>query len=143
MRSIRKRSFLLFELLVSLTLIVLCIFPLIKPHVFMRKADWRNLEEIQLERVAQEAFCLLKQELYENKETSWNALHKGFQGKLSEKLTSRLGKIYTCNYEIKKIESTTKQSTKSGLVVEVLLHFNPSDHQKTFQRTLYIERHSA
>jgi hypothetical protein len=145
MPTIRKRSFLLFELLVSLALVLLCLFPLIKPHASMRKAASKQMEQMQMQRVAQTAFCTLKQMLYENKEHTWGDLMHGTEGKLAELFTiftgEKITKTLSCNYTIKQIDHSDK-TKKSGLVIEIALNFTPcTNDEYLYTRTLYLERH--
>lgn len=140
----QKRSFLLFELLVSLTLIVLCLFPLIKPHTSIRKEEQAFLYEMQLERLAQEAFCILKEDLYNNK-LSWNSLRKGCSGTLDHEFSLTTGakkiKHVSCNYIIQVIDHCEKKSNKNGLLLAVDLEFQLNDGlQHLYERTLYLEK---
>jgi hypothetical protein len=145
----KKRSFLLFELLISLALISLCLFPLIQPHAAMRKKEKCYLEEIQLERIAQNAFCILKQKLYENSEHAWDDLVKGTAGMLEESFQiingRESGKTYSCSYTIECIGSAPKPSfNKEGAVIVITLSFvAPQSDPSIFQRTLYLERVEA
>lgn len=142
-RSIRKRSFLLLELLISFALIMLCLFPLIKPHACMRQKDRLYLEQMQFERIAQEAFCQLKKKLYANKKHTWDDLRNGVSGDLSKKFTIQSGKsstkAYCCHYEIRELDHCNKYAPKrTGIVIEIDLNFSPGKHE--FKRTLYLER---
>jgi hypothetical protein len=147
MRSIQKRSFLLFELLVSLALIVFCLLPLIKPHASMRKVDQERLAVMQMERIAQEAFCALKRELYENKRHTWEELKDVAEGELGPfKLTTGVESTKTimCDYTITKFDLCNKKSQKkSGLVVDICLRFKSFDETREFQRTLYLEERES
>ena len=144
-QAIRKRSFLLFELLISLTLIALCLFPLIKPHVAMRKSQLENLISMQLEQVNQEAFCLFKEELYQNKGPSWENLYKGTEGILNKEFDIYTGKDsvvpLTCEYKVSYLDSVNKISTSTkALVVKVDLIFrSPHSTFDPFSHTLYLE----
>lgn len=149
-RSIRKRSFLLFELLISLTLITMCFFPLIKSHFFVRLASLNQLKEMQLERGAQAAFCELKTKLYEKKHSWKQLLDQEASGELSP-FTAYTGKnkclSYSCRYTISlppfPIANKPTQN-KIGLVICVDFVFtHPQSKEFTFQRTLYLERITA
>lgn len=126
-RSIRKRSFLLFELLISLALIVLCLFPLVKSQALMRREERKNLEQMQSEQLAQVAFCKLKEDLYENKAHTWDEL-----------MTQAEGIIADCTYIISLLEYTNK-TEKEGLVVSIVFTIGDSE----VQRSLYLERRNA
>ncbi len=139
MSPIRKRSFLLFELIISLALITLCLFPLIQTHAQLRKQNQKEIETIQVEQLAQEAFCYLKEKLYEH-EIPWKKIKKEIRGTLDKDFTCWLGpkmaKKLTCNYRFEKIERRSKHGS-SGLVIQIELEFLPI--KTKFHRTLFIQ----
>lgn len=121
--SIQKRSFQLFELLISLVLISLCLFPMIKTHALMRKEERKQLEQVLLEKASQDAFCLIKEKLYENKGHSWEELMAGTVGELGL-ITPRSNgvgaKQVFCNYQIKALDHVNKKNpNREGLIIEV------------------------
>ncbi len=147
-RRTRKRSFLLFELLVSMALITLCLFPLVKPLAAMRRADRSYLENIQLERAAQNAFCLIKAKLYENKFHSWNQLGSSTSGELPDPfhivMSKDLYRTYHCSYTIKRPFKDSKKPKlhKVGRVITIAINLQ-TDSKKdpiVFNRTLYLEK---
>lgn len=149
-RSIRKRSFLLFELLISLTLITLCFVPLVKSQFLVRLATLNQLQEMQLERAAQAAFCELKTKLYE-KEHDWKALIEQNPSGVLSQYQICTGKnnfvSYACRYTISHplfaIANKPSQN-KVGLIIDVdLLFISPQDKKFSFRRTLYLERLTA
>lgn len=148
-RTTRKRSFLLFELLVSLTLIAMCILPLIKPHVAMQKKRLESLFAVQYEAFNQEAFCRFKKMLYENQGPSFEQLVKGCKGDIEGTFTLYTGKEsfrkVACHYEVTKIDTSNKTSKRiKALVMRVDLTFNPpllwDKKEKVFKHTLYVEQ---
>lgn len=72
----RKRSFLLIELIISLFLITLCLFPLFKPFLNMQRFEMQKRKEIAAFREDRERFCKAKEDLFEHK-YSWKELQKG------------------------------------------------------------------
>lgn len=127
---IRKRSFLLFEILISMALILLCFFPMIKPHAAMCRAERKYLEEIRLEQLSQIAFCQIKERLYETRSHTWQDLLGEASG------TIALGHT-TCYYTTQVLDKVNKTSlNKSGLLLQVTMEF-PQAH---FIRTIYLER---
>jgi len=109
----------------------------------MRREERKLLQEMQMERIAQSAFCILKQKLYENKDHTWDDFLHSTQGQLGS-FTITTGvetkKEVICSYVITRVNHCNKKNEKSGLVVEVNLTF---DQSWQFQRTLYLERHPA
>lgn len=150
-RTIQKRSFLLFELLVSLALVLLCFFPLVRSHTAMRKNDIRHLEEIQLERVAQAAFCHIKTRLYQANVHPWGDLFEQACGEVEEEehefsicTGKNKTKTFTCHYTIDFLDKVNKSSQKKvGVVIQITMHFFPSIPQTPYVRTLYLEQYWA
>lgn len=144
-RRIRKRSFLLFELLISLALITLCLFPLIQPLAAMRKEEYKYLEEIQLERIAQNAFCELKTILYENKTHRWEQLASEVSAQLPNPFYIAAGmnldRAYHCNYTLKHRDDARKPSLKKiGRVIDVDLNLTSGTITHSFHHTLFLEK---
>lgn len=145
-RRIQKRSFLLFELLVSMALISLCLFPLMKPLAAMRCADRCYLEDIQLEMAAQNAFCRIKENLFESS-YNWNQLSSPVSGELPP-FTIVISKnkkgTYQCSYTIKSpYKDVTKPKLKrAGRVISIAICLKSQSHEKPhhFDRTVYLEK---
>lgn len=146
-RRIRKRSFQLFEILISMALITTCLFPLVKPMTAIRKADRKHLERIQLEVAAQNAFCRIKEILYENQTHSWSQLGVEVSGTLSEPFSICYSKdktrSYPCSYIITRpFKDGNKPSLNIlGRVIQIKIIFHTGDEEPpTFHRTLYLEK---
>lgn len=77
-----KRYALFLELLVSLFLIALCLFPLLKPHFSMQKVLSASDKKVEYDRLAKLATVELKTWLYEHR-YSWDQLRKGVKGSLT------------------------------------------------------------
>ena len=122
--STQKRSFLLFELLLSLALLTLCLFPLLKPHITINRDQREKLERIQLERISKGAFCEIKERLH-TQEWSWQHLLKGISGELSESPPVYSGQKrfhkYQPRYSLKKIDHSTTQN--GALLLEAKIYF--------------------
>ena len=76
MPPIRKRCFLLLEVVISLTLLTLCLFPLIKPLVFLHRAEAKRFANVEHYRKDQNELCKLKERLFE-RSYSWDKLKEG------------------------------------------------------------------
>ncbi len=117
MRPIRKRSFLLLELVISLALIMLCLFPLLRPNLQLYQLSKKRLAASENYSKKSVLLCKIKRELFEAK-YSWEELKKG---------------ITTSEYSIKAIEKTERESLqREGLLLEVATVFG--------QHQFYVER---
>lgn len=123
-RAIRKRSYLLLEIFLSLTLIVLCFFPLIKPHTAIKKADLALITKLKSHRQFNNAYVQLLEKLYNHK-YSWKQLREGFSDKLE------IG-----SFTITPLHETTKTSSqRRGLLLSIELFLEGSSRH----HTLFIE----
>ncbi len=62
----KKRSFVLLEILIALSLVILCIVPLVKQPLQLYKNQMHHLEKMELERLANWTFVEIKEALYQN-----------------------------------------------------------------------------
>ena len=75
---IRKKSFLLAEILLAMFLIAVCALPLVKGPIVIFRKEIENIEKIEEQRIANLAFFEIKKILYEQK-IPWSEL--GTEGK--------------------------------------------------------------
>lgn len=117
MRPIRKRSFLLLELVISLALIMLCLFPLLRPNLQLYQLSKKRLAASENFSKNSLLLCKIKRELFEAK-YSWEELKKG---------------ISTPEYSMKAIEKTEREAfQREGLLLEVTTAFGKHE--------FYVER---
>ncbi len=144
-RKSRKRSFLLFELLISILLVSLIIVPLVETHISMRRGEAQHLQRMQMEPLAQHALCSIQEKLFE-KSYRWEELIQGISDDLSESYEVILGtkksETYHCHFTLIKRDQTRKPSlNKEALVLSVKLVFSsPGRSEQEFYRTAYLER---
>ena len=122
--TIHKRSFLLFEILLSCSLVILCLLPLIKPHLTIQSQEKAYLRNIQIEQETERALTALKEILYTHKEYTWKQLRQGICGELPIEAHFYLDKnpikSTQCTYEIK---SALPLTQKEALVLETSISF--------------------
>lgn len=68
----RRKTYLLFELLIAASLLALCAVPLIRNPMHMAREEVAAFERIELERVSELAFAKVLEKLYSN-EIPWEA----------------------------------------------------------------------
>lgn len=139
--SIRKRSFLLLELLISLALVACCLFPMVKPHMAIHQEERKELKKMQLEMHAERAFCLLKEKLYERH--AWETLQKA-KGNLDFDSDVYLGKEkhhFTCTYKLSVAgRGYKKDPTSVAKVLNAKFKFVHGKDKEVFHRTLFVEQ---
>ncbi len=70
---IRKKTFLLFEILIALLLVSICLTALIERPIQGYISEWKLCKEIEGERLANLAFCEIKEKLLKN-EIPWDKI---------------------------------------------------------------------
>lgn len=115
-RTIRKKSYLLLEVLCSLALIALFLFPLVKSNVTLGVKKSQDLAVIKDSFLTTQAFTEVKRQLYLN-EISFATLKKGTTLQFS--VDSR-----ECQADLQLLKKSDKTSLKRvGLLVQVELAF--------------------
>lgn len=140
LRAPRKRSFLLLEVLIAFTLLITCFFPLLKPHLWMRKERLNQLEQWQLHRLSRLAIVEVKRKLYEHK-YPWGKLKEGFEEELADAIIyiNKKEKPLKQTFAIKPIQNYTKRTTGDHyLFLELQICYGKSA-AKTFSTFLFIE----
>ena len=69
----KKRSFVLLEVLIAFSLIFICVIPLIQQPLRLFRTEWQRLEEMETERLAAWTFSEVKEKLL-NGEFSWDQI---------------------------------------------------------------------
>lgn len=74
-KRLNKRAILLLEVLIAFALVVLCVFPLIAPHVFMLKAQYQFNQKIALDQTVTRIYGRILEKVYRN-EIPWQAFEQ-------------------------------------------------------------------
>lgn len=128
----KKRSpFLLLELLIALSLILMCLVPLVRNPLYFFQSQRASLEAIELERLSFLAFYQAKEELYCGKNPSkvekLELLLKGFPKKM---ITKRV--------EL----SIPKMEDKNLVVAEIIVLFQTGKKEKQFTYEVLLKNPS-
>ncbi len=94
---VRKRHFLLLEVLIALGIVLVCIVPMLQPHLAMLMEEKRFIREVELDRVANVLYCdLLVNRFYRSPPITWEDITSGRPNPLDSPELTRLG--YTGSY---------------------------------------------
>jgi len=63
----KKRPYLLLEVIISMILVSLFLFPILSPHVYILRAQQKAIETMQNDHVANRLYVHILRELYENR----------------------------------------------------------------------------
>jgi hypothetical protein len=76
--GVKKRSFLLLEVLIALLFVSLCIAPMMQAPLAVFKKERKNLEQMEKERLADWSFSEVKERLLKN-EIPWEKIPKQYE----------------------------------------------------------------
>lgn len=124
----RRRSYLLFEVLMAMALLLVCLFPLVRAHTGMGQLSKQRLQKQEMRAAAHLAFLEIKAHLYQHDYT-WQQLRKGVSGETQ------------CGpYTLALRESTHKRSTgRKYLLLDADLMIGDA----TFTQTFLVEQRPA
>jgi hypothetical protein len=143
-RPIQKRHALLLEVLLALSLLLLCLFPLVRPHLFMYQTTRKRLEKFQMDRYSQEVFLRVKELLYTHA-IPWKKLQSVVSGEFPYEIEiyydSDQSKKYRPAYTIHCLQHRTKSSSQiSYSLLKIDIFFkNFRETKKILSKTLLIE----
>lgn len=87
---IQRRCILLLEVLIAFALIVLCILPLIYPHVFILRSEKKFVATVELDHVVNLLYANILQKLYQN-EIAWSDIENGTKIPIDASLLETVG----------------------------------------------------
>lgn len=144
-----RRPYLLFELLIALSIVSLCIVPLVRTPFAAFKKEIESLEKIELQRIAELTFAEVKEQLYKN-EIPWKIIsEKNADEPLKTKITVSLGKNINHDYEqslflwSKKIENGKNNEEYSLFNAKIVFSGLPplkKTDSSTFSQRFFISK---
>lgn len=133
----KKRSFLLFELLLSLLLVTACLAPFIYIHTRVSRETYQEVKKLHMELYANSFFCTLKQSLFLNT-FSWSELREKDLHQELPLVTLSLSNddSYTLHplLHLSRLKGTVH---KKALILQATLSFEK--HPETFVHYFYLE----
>lgn len=87
--KVRKRFFLLLEVIIAFFLVIMCIIPLIAPHTFILTEQKKFGNQIELDHVVNLIFADIVERLYNN-EISWSEMAEKRRLEVDEALMKRV-----------------------------------------------------
>ncbi len=142
-RPIRKKCILLLEMLIALMLVVLCFYPLLKPHIKTYGLELNRLEEMELGRLSRATYVDLKKKLYEKDGFSWKTLCKPIEEEF-DPVTTSLEHTYKQTNKITELDRCNKK--KAGIIyllLKIEILFERNSKEFAFPYTLLIKGESV
>ena len=115
----KKRSFLLLEILIAFTLVTVCIVPLVKQPLKLYKREIEELEVMEMERLADWTFTEIK-EIFLKNEISWDQIPGKGERSSSFPMSEATLEIPACkDKKIQREFHLTGRGEKQGLKGEI------------------------
>ena len=140
-----RRPYLLLEVIIALSLAALCAIPLLAPHYALVKREAALLEQVQLERVAEESLAEIKQRLYAHKIYWWDRRSDAERQVILDPValpTLRGGRAIferIATVTLTQDGQTTRGSSEQRLL-QVSIELKRAGSSKTFTYLIYAER---
>ncbi|MBJ7449212.1 MAG: type II secretion system protein [Parachlamydiales bacterium] len=152
MKKGKKRYFVLLELLIALSIVTLCLVPLIAPQVKMTTQIMSWIEKKQLDRLADIAYAEVLEQLYENGDEKksdrilWEQLSKNgaiFKREWPEPVVINYPKNRTAwvkrSYSIATVDEKNKASNDGFKRIMITIYFHmPSGKSSYYEYPLII-----
>ena len=137
----KKRPFLLLEVLIAFAIVAICILPLLAPHLWIIQGEKAFLAEIQADRVAGNLFGELIQKLHEN-EIPFELLLDNRRNEINAKLNIPYKVSWSSQIERDKKGQTDNQHF---YLLRLSLLMEPLDLRKElkFDHLIFVERNLA
>jgi hypothetical protein len=124
-----KRPAILLEVLIAFTLIVLCILPLIYPHVFILRSEKKFISTVELDHHVNLLYADRLQKLFQN-EIPWQDIENGLEipidSRLLESINYKGDLPFTGYYKfIKEKQNPRKEADKTAYIFHLLFVFTP------------------
>lgn len=153
--KVKRRPFLLLEVLIALAIVILCAYPLLSTHFFIYKTEKKFATTAEVHRLVNSVFGYIVEQLYANK-IPWKDLLEQTIYPLTDKEKKNLGFPadfpYEVAYQVKpmfkkgSLIKLRKKAGKAGLhdhlitiTIELLPKLNQLDSTE-FVYYLYVER---
>lgn len=146
----RRRHYLLLEVIVAIMLVLLCLFPMLKPHVFFLGQEKQWIRDVDTDRLADIVIAEVVMQLYRN-EIPWETLQEGQEvldsrtmssdGKAAMIQLGRYGLSERVSFAFKHHDKVDDATLMVSNTVEIALWLSrPKAHDKVYRRTFFVQR---
>jgi hypothetical protein len=146
----RKKNFLLLEVLIGLSLILICLVPLINNPINYLLSEIKILEKIEYERISDFVFSDIKKDLLNNT-IKWEHIPKekdkpleiSFKEPISFSLKNIKTKKVTAKYSIKTVKEKISPEGNIYRLIDIKIILSPLSREKknqTYQYNVFIQK---
>ncbi len=138
----RKRHILLLEVMIAIAIILMCIVPMLQPHIFMLVEEKEFIREVDLDRVVGLLYSDLLVEKFYRNTILWSEIESGEPRTIDNADANRLGYKGTYNFKVKLKKSKINENDYALDLVTVKYDFIPTNGKKTlsYSYDLFVQR---
>jgi hypothetical protein len=123
---IRKKPYLLLELIIALTLVLLCALPLVHAPLSLVKGEIQAFARMEAIRLSDLAFAEVLAKLYRN-EISWDLIAKGepvlFQKEMSTQVEGICKQTFLCTSTLRSMQKKEGKNQEDLRLVKITISF--------------------
>jgi hypothetical protein len=143
MRFKSRRNILLLEILIAITIIAVCMLPLLSSHVFIYNAENEFKQTTQLEHVANLVYVDILEKLHQNT-ISWNDIESGKSIPIDSQFLEPIDKRLKGSYSFYKTDAKFDDAGNwGGFLYDVRIVFSAGENKQslTIPCLTYMLRH--
>lgn len=144
-----KRPFLLLEVIISFTLVILCIIPLIAPHTFIAMQQRKFIRQIDLDHFINLFYADIVEKLYRG-QIDWNTIVGASKNPIEDlrldKILNQDGGKYTGSYWFEEIAKKPRDEAPRNFYVfrlHMLFETQQADKNVACHYDLFVVRESV
>lgn len=133
----RKRSILLLEVLIAITLVSLCILPLLSSSLFIYTEEKRFSRETELDRLVGLFYSDLLVKFYQTS-VSWHAIESAEVAVIGDPRLEKLGYRGSYHFILKARKGKLEESIYALNLLQILYRFTPIHGGKPLEYAYYL-----
>jgi hypothetical protein len=120
-----KRHILLLEVLVAIAIVVLCIVPLLRPHLFILTEEKRFIREVELDRLVGILYANLLIEGFYHGNIKWDTIANGESIPLDDPAVRDLGFTGSYKFSLEKKKAKVEEDNYILNLIRISYSFDP------------------
>lgn len=97
-----RRHFLLLEVMIAFALVVACVIPMLRPHLYMLTEEKRFMREVELDRLVGVLYCDMLVERFYRPNITWLTITSGEPITIDDNRVANLGYSGTYRFKVTK-----------------------------------------
>lgn len=141
MAKIHKRHILLLEVLIAIAIIVMCIVPMLQPHLYMLQEEKSFIREVELDRVVGVVYTNLLVDRFYRPNITWDEILSGYTHPIDSPDLTRLGYTGSYSFKLDKKKGKMAEDEFALDLLKVTLAFQPKGGKPiSYSYDLFVQR---